>query len=93
MTYEILIDAVVFLGGIMVLIVPILNLNKSITTLSITMDFMNEHLAEQTARNKASHERIWDYNEKQDARLDNHEERIRDLEKSEVIINERCKKL
>lgn len=59
---------------------PIIKLNTSITKLISKMDGMGESLADLTLRNSKSHERLWNHNEVQDKKLENHEQRILILE-------------
>lgn len=67
--------------------VPIIGLNKTITTLNVRLDHMEKEsneqkteIAEQRAAAKDSHRRIWAHNDEQDDRLDDHEKRITILE-------------
>ena len=62
------------------LVKPIVSLNTSITKLTMAVDRLQMDLSEQTAHNAESHRRIWDHNETQDDRLEDHEHRIVQLE-------------
>jgi cell division protein FtsL len=59
---------------------PILNLIGSITTLNNTVEGLKKEISELNTKNSASHQRLWDHNDEQDERLNNHETRIHDLE-------------
>ncbi len=67
--------------------VPIIGLNKTITTLNIRLDHMEKETNEQKndideirVASKESHRRIWEHNTSQDKRIDDHEKRITILE-------------
>lgn len=69
---------------------PIVRLNQSITTLNVTlqhlqkqMDEQKQELAAHEASSHESHRRIWEHNDKQDERLNDHEQRITLLEHKE----------
>lgn len=59
---------------------PILALNTTITKLTAAVDELRGDLAVLTGRNTEGHRRLWEHNEKQDAKLDDHEGRIIKLE-------------
>lgn len=67
---------------------PIINLNSNIVKLNLSVDALREKTNEQASDLKdfeahahESHKRLWDHNKKQDDKLQNHEQRIHDLEK------------
>jgi hypothetical protein len=60
---------------------PIITLNSTITKLNVLVDGIKSDVESLTAKNSESHARIWEHNEKQDAKLDDHERRIIVLEK------------
>lgn len=62
---------------------PLTRLTRSITTLTVVVDRLQSDMEEQREHSRQSHQRIWEHNEKQDARLENHEGRLRDLEQKE----------
>ena len=62
---------------------PLTRLTRSITTLTVVVDRLQTDMEEQREHSRQSHQRIWEHNEKQDARLENHEGRLRDLEQKE----------
>lgn len=72
-----------------VIVAPMLKLNTSITKLTITMNHMNQQLADQNVemermrvKSSESHERLWKKNEEQDEVLSDHDKRITRLEDS-----------
>ena len=72
-----------------VIVAPMLKLNTSITKLTITMDHMNQQLADQNAeierirvKSSDSHEKLWKKNDEQDDTLSDHDKRITRLEDS-----------
>ena len=68
--------------------VPIIRLNASITKLNVTLErtekdvaVNREQIEEQRKAARESHKRLWDHADKQDAQLQDHETRIKFLEK------------
>jgi len=62
---------------------PIIRLIVSITKLTDLVGALQEDLAEFADRNSDAHRRLWDKNEEQDSRLDNHETRLLLIEKKD----------
>ena len=60
---------------------PIVSLTQSITKLTVVVERLERELDEQSEHSRESHKRLWDHNEEQDNRLDDHERRIHDMEK------------
>lgn len=67
--------------------VPLIKLNSTITTLTVTLEHLkgdveaNAKAIENSRQNaKESHRRLWDHNEKQDEKIENHDRRINTLE-------------
>ena len=71
--------ALVGLGA--AVIKPIVSLTQSITKLTVVVERLKRELDEQSEHSRESHRRLWDHNEEQDNRLDDHERRIHDMEK------------
>jgi len=71
--------ALVGLGA--AVIKPIVSLTQSITKLTVVVERLERELDEQSEHSRESHRRLWDHNEEQDNRLDDHERRIHDMEK------------
>lgn len=70
--------ALVGLGA--AVIKPIVSLTQSITKLTVVVERLEWELDEQSEHSRESHKRLWDHNEEQDNRLDDHERRIHDME-------------
>ena len=70
--------ALVGLGA--AVIKPIVSLTQSITKLTVVVERLERELDEQSEHSRESHKRLWDHNEEQDNRLDDHERRIHDIE-------------
>lgn len=72
-------------GFLATVIPPIIKLNTSITKLTVTMDNITDDLKGLTERNRNGHERLWDKNNEQDARISDHETRIGRLENEKGV--------
>ena len=59
---------------------PIVSLTQSITKLTVVVERLERELDDQSEHSRESHRRLWDHNEEQDNRLDDHERRIHDME-------------
>ena len=71
--------ALVGLGA--AVIKPIVSLTQSITKLTVVVERLERELDDQSEHSRESHKRLWNHNEEQDNRLDDHERRIHDMEK------------
>ena len=67
-------------GFLAVILPPLIRLNGSITRLTVTMERLVKDMDAQRERSHESHKRLWEHNEEQDKRLNNHETRITKLE-------------
>lgn len=72
---------VALLGLIAAIAGPLIKLNTSITTLTVTLKGLNEDINDLTVKNTKSHQRLWDHNEEQDKKLNDHEMRLTIVEK------------
>lgn len=81
--WDIVKDIVVLAGLIITVTTPLLKLNTSITQLKALLDSVAKNVQENDKSNSASHKRLWEHNEAQDAMLRDHDQRIHDLEKGE----------
>lgn len=81
MSWEIVVGLIALVGFIMTITTPILKLNTSINQLNFSIDSMRESLNRLDKGNTEQHKRLWDYNEKQDTKIKNHEKRINTIEK------------
>ncbi len=59
---------------------PVIKLNTSITKLTVSLTSLQNRLEEIESGNTSSHRRLWEKNDDQDRKLENHEMRIHDLE-------------
>lgn len=78
---------ITLVGFAITIIKPITGLTKSITMLDNTVQGIKENflrleqtLDKNTIKNTESHARIWEHNQDQDTRMDDHEKRITILE-------------
>lgn len=74
--------ALVGLGA--AIVKPIVSLTQSITKLTVVVEHLQDDMSGLTAKNSQSHARLWDHNDEQDVRLDDHERRIDTLEHREA---------
>lgn len=72
---------VALLGLIAAIAGPLIKLNTSITTLTVTLKGLNDDIDDLTVKNTKSHQRLWDHNEEQDKKLNDHEMRLTIVEK------------
>ncbi|WP_434310488.1 hypothetical protein [Hominifimenecus sp. rT4P-3] len=72
---------VALLGLIAAIAGPLIKLNTSITTLTVTLKDLNDDIDDLTVKNTKSHQRLWDHNEEQDKKLNDHEMRLTIVEK------------
>lgn len=79
----VVVTVIVVLAGLIISIAkPLISLNTILTTLSIAVDNLKANISDMNESNRKSHERIWDHNEEQDAKIEDHEKRITNLEES-----------
>ena len=83
MTLEIVAGLFVLIGGIVSIDTPIVKLTKSITELTVKVDDFARQIEQQSVRSKEAHKRLWEHNEEQDDKLQEHEIRISNLENKE----------
>ena len=83
MTWEIVAGLFVLIGGIGSIVTPIVKLTKSITELTVKVDDFARQIEQQSVRSKEAHKRLWEHNEEQDDKLQEHEIRISNLESKE----------
>ena len=87
MTWEIFLGIVALVGFCVTIATPLMKLSKTMTELNINMQNLNQAMNTLTANNTESHRRIWDHNEEQDEKLENHEKRITKIETKMDIIH------
>lgn len=77
---------VVLVGLFTAICVPLIKATKesvkSMTELNVTMRNLAEKLTNLESNNTEAHRRIWQHNEEQDARINDHETRITIIEKA-----------
>ena len=66
-------------GFLAVVVPPIVNLTKSITRLTVVVDNLSKDMELQ----RKSNSKLWQHNDEQDDKLQDHETRLRILEKVE----------
>ena len=71
---------IALVGLIAAVVGPIVKLNTTITRLTVVIGKMEGDFDKLTTKNTESHGRLWDKNEEQDKKLEDHEKRINILE-------------
>lgn len=71
---------VVLVGLIASILKPLINLNSSITKLTVAVENLQKDVEGMTAKSSEAHRRLWDHNEEQDHKLEDHEIRIQKVE-------------
>ena len=87
MTWEIFLGIVALVGFVITLATPLMKLSKTMTELNINMQNLNKAMNVLTANNTESHRRIWQHNEEQDEKIENHEKRITKIETKMDIMH------
>ena len=80
MTWEIFLGIVALIGFIISIVTPLMKLSKTMTELNVNMKNLNSSMNTLSVNNTESHRRIWEHNEEQDSKLENHENRITKIE-------------
>lgn len=76
------VTVIIALSGFAIsIITPIIKLTNSITTLTVTLKQVDNRLTAQEQSSKNSHKRLWEKNEEQDEKLNDHERRITLIER------------
>ena len=87
MTWEIFLGIVALVSFMITVISPLMKLSKTMTELNINMQNLNQAMNTLTSNNTESHRRIWEHNEEQDSKIENHEKRITKIETKMDIMN------
>ena len=87
MTWEIFLGIVALVGFIISVATPLMKLSKTRTELNINMQNLNKAMNVLTTNNTESHRRIWQHNEEQDEKIENHEKRITKIETKMDIMH------
>lgn len=78
--WQVITMLITLIGGVAVIVRPILNLTKAITELTSTCKQLDHQFSDFEGHNRESHKRLWEHNDKQDQTIQNHENRISILE-------------
>lgn len=73
-------DIVVIVGLVITVTAPLLKLNTSITELKTLLESVMKKVETLDNNNTESHRRLWEHNTEQDKVLQNHEQRLHDLD-------------
>ena len=87
MTWEIFLGIVALVGFIISVATPLMKLSKTMTELNVNMQNLNKAMNVLTTNNTESHRRIWQHNEEQDEKIENHEKRITKIETKMDIMH------
>ena len=87
MTWEIFLGIVALVGFMITVISPLMKLSKTMTELNVNMQNLNQAMNTLTSNNTESHRRIWEHNEEQASKIENHEKRITKIETKMDIMN------
>lgn len=93
MTWEIVVGIIAFVGFIITISTPMLKLNTSITKLNETINSLRDIVAKNDEENKVSHQRIYDRLDGHDRMINNHNERLGNLEGASARKIEQIKDL
>lgn len=80
MTWEIVIGVATFLGFLVTAVKTIIPLTNAVTRLTDQIVSVTGKVDEMDKQKKEEHKEIHEYNKKQDAMLQNHEQRLHDLD-------------
>lgn len=82
MTWEIFLGIVALIGFFISVSTPLMKLNTSITKLQESVGVLQAAINKIDEDNEKNHKRIWEHNEEQDDRLNMHEKRIDNIERT-----------
>lgn len=71
---------VVLVGLGAAILKPLISLNSSITKLTVAVENLQKDMEGMTSKSAETHRRIWEHNEEQDRKLEDHEIRIQKVE-------------
>lgn len=80
MTWEIILGIITFFGFIVSVVTPITKLTKIMTELSVSVENLKKSIDQISISNTEAHRRIWEHNEDQDQKIEDHEKRITRIE-------------
>lgn len=76
---------IAIVGLVATLVKPMLSLNTSMTKLTMSNEQLSNDLKQLVDKNTESHTRLWQKNDEQDTRINEHEYRISELEKGDTL--------
>jgi len=80
MTWDIVAGIVLLDGVIITIVKTIIPLTNALTRLTERIDSLAEQVDTLDEKKTEAHKRLWDYNKDQDSMLQNHEQRLHDLD-------------
>lgn len=80
MTWEIVTGLITLFSFIVAIVTPITKLTKVMTKLTASVENLRQVVDQMGTQNTESHKRIWEHNDEQDGRLNDHEQRIFKME-------------
>lgn len=86
MEWQVFLTITSLLAFVSAVTVPLLKLNKTMTRLDINVENLNSIVEKNEKKSKENHTRLWEHNELQDKRLDDHEKRLHDLDKKDEVL-------
>jgi uncharacterized protein YoxC len=82
--WDVVLVIVSLIGLFAVVAKPLAKAVKAMTELTVAMEQMRKSMDGLAADNKESHKRIWEHNQIQDGKINDHEFRIHDLEEKQT---------
>ena len=80
MTWEIVAALIALAGFIITVVKTVVPLTNAVTRLTERIDSLAEQVDEMEGKKSEAHRRLWSHNDTQDAMLQNHEQRLHDLD-------------
>lgn len=71
---------ITLISGFGLVVKPVIGLTQAITTLTNKIEHIDGKVLEYSQRNAAKHKELWDYQEKQNETIEDHEKRITKIE-------------
>lgn len=80
MTWEIVLGIIALFGFVVAIVKPIVSLTNAITLLNANCEAMAKEFNDFVKDNHDSHKRLWEHNTQQDKLLQEHGQRLHDLD-------------
>ena len=80
MTWEIFLGIVALFGFLVAVVKPIVSLTSAVVRLTDRIDVLAAEMAEMDEKKTEAHRRLWDHNDVQDKKLEEHALRLHDLD-------------